>query len=107
MTRQMEALLMIANHPILKPSLLHRINIERETVDWEGVSDGKSGGEKAALSWAWCIWNDRQIPEHKSEDYLASKEQFWRDPFEGFGVMNIDLQIAILKALAYRWNARG
>lgn len=105
MTKQMEALLMIAKNPVVSRILMPAINIESEEVRWEAVSvGGLSGGEKAAISWAWCVWNDRQIPEMKSEDYTASREEFWRDPFEGFGTMNRDLQTTILAALAHRWG---
>ena len=102
MTKQMEAVLMIAEHPLMKHRLLPRIDVKNESIDWEGAADGMSGGEKALISWAFCIWNDTQIPHDEHENELVSIAGFWRDPFEGFGVMGPDLQLLVLKALAHR-----
>lgn len=103
MTKQMEAFLMIAKNPVIWSIMEPIIDLKNESVFFDRLSVGVlSGGQKAAVSWCWCIWNDRQIPEQKSEDWRASKEEGWRDPLEGFGVMNRELQIAVLNALAHR-----
>jgi hypothetical protein len=104
MTKQLEAVLMIASHPLLRERLLPRIDLAKERIDWDGAAAGLSGGEKALLSWAWCLWNDRQIPEVRDgdEDRGASLEAFWRDPFQGFNVMDRELQLLVVRALLHR-----
>lgn len=107
MTKQLEAILILANDPRLKPILMPIIDQENETIDWERLSYGVlSGGIKAAVSWAFCIWTDGQVPEEDLQDHKTpgpiSFANDWRDPFEGFGVMDRELQIVVLKALAHR-----
>lgn len=109
MTLQMEAILMIAKHPLIEPILLPLIDPERETIHWSRLKYGVlSGGEKAAISWAWCIWTDTQIPHGKAECELANLcDLNWRDPFDCFGVMGGSLQRTVLAALSHRWGVRS
>ncbi|OFZ81078.1 MAG: hypothetical protein A2603_05925 [Bdellovibrionales bacterium RIFOXYD1_FULL_55_31] len=91
-SRQMQAILMLAEYPMLDPILNPVIDLENETVDFSEIDYGVlSGGGKAAISWAHSIWADKVIPG-------------LRDPFDGFGVMNRDLQRLVLMALMHRWN---
>jgi len=90
---QLKAILLIANYPALKPVVLPLIDTETETIFFEDLSYGSlSGGIKTAVTWIYCIWTDE----------LPPREWGWRDPFEGFGVMDAELQKLILKAMAYR-----
>jgi hypothetical protein len=74
MTRQLEAVLMIAEAvPSVRNRLLAVIDQRNETIYWEDLNYGVlSGGEKAAVSWAYAVWTDAPVPDG------------WRDPFEGF-----------------------
>ena len=91
-SRQMQAILMLAEYPLLAPFLKPVIDVENETVDFDQIDYGLlSGGGKAAVSWAHSIWVDKVIPG-------------LRDPFDGFGVMNRDLQRLVLMALMHRWS---
>lgn len=107
MTRQLEAVLIIARHPVMEPILMPLIDLEHEEVRWDRIRSGLSGGERAAAAWAWCVWNDHQIPVTKAADWGASREEGWRDPFEGFGVMSPSLQRACLQALLHRHEYAG
>lgn len=99
MTRQVEAFLMLAEYPLLKPILIPRLDVKRETVQWHEINYGVlSGGQRTALSWAWCIWNDTGLPS----DWQEYPGYQMRDLFSSFGNMNQDLQCLILKALAHR-----
>jgi hypothetical protein len=90
-SRQMQALMMIADDPEIGQVLLSILDVQRDEVRWQDLNYGVlSGGQKATLSWAWAIWTDSSPPAH------------WRDPFEGFGVMSVSLQTAVLKALVHR-----
>lgn len=90
LSRQMQALLIIAGQSAVADILLPLLDIAHDDVCWD-VLDYKvlSGGQKAALSWAWVIWHDRVNPK-------------WRDPFDGFGIMGASLQEAVLDALKCR-----
>ena len=93
MSRQMEAVLMIAENPVIRTHFLAVIDVKREEINWDDFPYGVlSGGQKAAVSWVYAIWTDGPVPEG------------WRDPFEGFGVMNRDLQGTVIKALMHRWG---
>lgn len=102
MSKVLEAVLMIANHPVMSGHLMPRIDIEAERIDWEDAQAGLSGGQKTLLSWAWCIWNDRQIPEKESAGFSASLETGWNDSVSGFGDLEPELQALVLRALAHR-----
>lgn len=89
---------------MLEKILLPQIDTKRELIHWECLNYGVlSGGEKAAVSWARCVWNDKQVPTTPAEweEYPGYP---MRDPFEGFGIMEPDLHAAVLSALAYWWG---
>jgi hypothetical protein len=95
MTRQLEAVLMVANHPTISRIMNPVIDKDRETIRWSEINyPVLSGGERAAISWIWCIWSDAQVP----------MDTGWRDPFDGFGVLDGNLQALIMKAFAHRWG---
>jgi hypothetical protein len=108
MSKQMEALLMLANYRSIKDILMPIVDPEKEEIHWDRLEYGVlSGGQKAAISWAWCIWNDRQTPvenKHDDPNYCIFDGKP-RDPFEGFGVMDRELQALIAKALLHRYSA--
>ena len=91
MSNQLRAVLLIAEHPAISHVMLPLIAIAREDIDWRSLNYGVlSGGQKAAVSWLYSIWTDGPVPKG------------WRDPFEGFGVMDRKLQLLVLQALATR-----
>jgi hypothetical protein len=49
---------------------------------------GLSGGQKAAVSWAYAIRTAKLPPEN------------WRDPFEGFSILDMDMQAFVLRVFA-------
>lgn len=49
---------------------------------------GLSGGQRAAISWAAAIWQAEFPPEN------------FRDPFEGFSVMDLEMQAFVLRVFA-------
>jgi hypothetical protein len=108
MTRQMEAILIIASDPRLKAILSPIIDQENEEIHWEKLNYGVlSGGIRTAVSWAFCIWTDGQVPRSAYDDNQTLPdpmclENGWRDPFEGVGMMDRSLQVLVLKALAHR-----
>lgn len=98
---------MIANYPAVKPHLLPYIDEAKEDIHWDKMGyGGLSGGVKTAISWAYCIWTDRAIPsvylEGNPKDDDSDFIRNWRDPFEGFGAMDSELQMLCLNALAHR-----
>ncbi len=105
MSNQMKALMMLANHPRLEHILAPAIDVKREEFHWRKINYGVlSGGQKVALSWAYCIWEDKQIPEWNESD---AKEKFAlrdgvRDPIAAFGVLDRELQVLMLQALLVR-----
>lgn len=102
MSRQLEAVLMIAEYPSVKPYLMPIVDKEHEQVHWDRLNYGVlSGGLKAAVSWAWCIWTDTQVPRVEA-DWREYPGYPMRDPFEGFVVMDAELQFIVLQALAHR-----
>lgn len=103
MTNQMEAILILASDSRLKAILVPIIDQKNEQIHWDRLGGGHSGGIKAALSWAYCIWTDMQISDDKHGDEVVNiMDAYWRDPFEGFGMMDRTLQVLVLKALAHR-----
>jgi hypothetical protein len=107
LSRQMEAILILASHPLLQPILSPVIDLKSESVDFGRIDYGVlSGGAKTAIAWAWCIWKDEQIPEHSDgdKDFHFTIREGVRDPFSRFGVMERRLQLLITKALLHRWS---
>ena len=85
----------LCTHPLIERLVKPYYNRECETVRFRDINYGVlSGGEKAALSWAYGIWTNEMPPKG------------WRDPFEGFGVMSEDLQKIIIEAMALRNGLR-
>lgn len=95
---------MLASDPRLNAILMPLIDQKNETIDWARLNVGVlSGGIKAAVAWAACIWTDMQIPTDKyGDEYVNIMDAHFRDPFDGFGVMDRSLQVLVLKALAHR-----
>lgn len=110
MSKQMEALLMIAKHPLMKPIMMPHIRIDTEDADFNAMVRGRSGGEKAVLAWAWALWKDEQVPASNEgeADFIFHKGDGGsaRDPFSGFGAMDTELQLLCLTAFAHRWGLK-
>jgi hypothetical protein len=60
----------------------------RRTTPENWNTGGLSGGQKAAVSWAYAIRQAKLPPEN------------FRDPFEGFSVLDMDMQAFVLRVLA-------
>ena len=93
----MRAVLIICENPRIGARVKPYLNIERDTMDWEGlmaVNKGADGGLKTALSWMYCLWCDN----------LPPKSFKLRDPFDGFGSLDRDVQLLIIKAMASRYE---
>ena len=91
----MKAVLIIAEHKELGKILTPLLNIERDEIDWERLNKYEgtlSGGFRAAISWAVCLFCDEVPPE----------DWGYRDPFGSFGAMDRELQALVMKALALR-----
>lgn len=87
----MKAVLVLAQHkyfgPIIKPAL----DVERDSVDWTALGyGGQSGGTQTLISWCYCLFCDE----------LPPKEWGYRDPFEGFGSLDRDIQVLLFQAQA-------
>lgn len=104
MSRQTQAIEILLQHPLFERLLGPVYNAERETCQFHLIHYGVlSGGERAAISWAWAIWEDRQVPKREADpDWKEWPGYLMRDPFEGFGVMDTALQILVLRAFARR-----
>ena len=93
MTKQLKAILIIAENPKLKKIFDPVIDIDRKMINWDAINySSLSGGEKTAVSWAYSIWTDSQPPNEKG----------FRDLFEDFASLDREIQQAILTALAFR-----
>ena len=91
MSSHVKAMIVLLEHPLFERLLKPILVLERASVEWDCLSYGElSGGEKAALSWAYGIWTGGPVPKG------------WRDPFEGFGVMDAQLQRTIMNAMFTR-----
>lgn len=81
----------VASDPELKRKALPYIDIERQSIDWDGIfSNDFGGGHLAALTFAKAIWCDR----------VATKG----DPFDRAFAMDFCLRKIVLEALAIRWS---
>jgi hypothetical protein len=99
---QIKAIEILLEHPIYQHFLGPVYDRNNQTCHFDKINYGVlSGGERAAISWAFAIWEDKQPPK---QDYQDWPGYLMRDPFEGFGVMQTDLQQIILRAFAYRWG---
>lgn len=89
----MKPILILCNHPSLKPIILPTINIERDSIDWERLGyHGQSGGVQTVISWMYCLFCDS----------LPPKEWNYRDPFDGFFALDREIQILVFEAFAIR-----
>lgn len=67
------------------------MNVQRREVDWQSIfRHDLSSGHRAALIWAKICWLDE----------MPAKA----DPFDRFFSMDQTLRLAVLEALAIRWN---
>lgn len=109
MTKQLEAVLMIAKHPLVVDAMLPVIDEKNEQIDFNRINYGVlSGGGKALVSWAWCIWKDQQVCETNEGDteFKFHLKMGIRDPFEGFCALEPALQALVLRALATRHGVK-
>lgn len=104
MSKQIEAIEILLGHPLFKRFLGPVFDAQLENLHLDRINYGVlSGGEKAAISWAWVIWMDKQAPKSK-KDWQEWPGYQLRDPFEGFGVMDETLQEIVLRAYIHRWS---
>ena len=74
----------------LKLKAFPHIDLERESINWDGIfSNDFGGGHLAALQFAKALWCDR----------VATKG----DPFDRAFAMDMVLRRTVLEALAIRW----
>jgi len=76
----------LAEHPSLMDFLDVLATGRAAPKDWN--TRGLSGGQKAAVSWAYAIRAAKLPPET------------FRDPFEGFSILDLEMQAFILRVLA-------
>ena len=75
----------------LKRKALPHIDIERYSIDWDGIfSNDFGGGHMAALVFAKALWCD----------CVTTKS----DPFDRAFAMNPTLMRAVIEAIAIRWS---
>lgn len=81
----------VLSDPELKCKAFPYINLENESIDWDGIfSNDFGGGHSAALIFAKAIWCDR----------ITTKG----DPFDRAFAMDFTLRRTVLEALAIRWS---
>ena len=105
MTSQMRALLIIAAEPAVSATLLPAIDFERERFDWSKIDPRMLAEEQAAaIAWVWNICKDVQFAETNTGDLAlqARRPKGLPDPFEAFGKLSRETQVAITKALLAR-----
>lgn len=94
MTKYLESILMIAEHPVLSNHFLPYIDVTKEEVDWERLPySALSGSQQVAISWAYSLWTD-DPPSTRGYRHL----------FDGFGGLDHDLQLTILRAVIHRYG---
>lgn len=106
MSRQVEALKMLLTDELFQRLLGPVFDAKGEMCHFDRIPYGVlSGGERAAISWAYAIWEDRRPPTRESDtDWKEWPGYLMRDPFEGFGVMDWTRQQLVLEAYAWRWD---
>ena len=94
MSRELRAVCHInLKHAELERKAFPLINLERESVDWDGIfNEDYGGGHLAALRFAKAIWCDR----------VTTKG----DPFDHAFAMDLPLRRTVLEALAIRWGLK-
>ena len=81
----------VLSSPELTRKALPHINIERESIDWDGVfSNDFAGGHLAAMTIAKALWCDQ----------ITTKG----DPLDRAFAMDLKLRQAVLVAIAIRWG---
>lgn len=89
----MKAVLVIAQHKEIGAILNPLIDLDREEIHWERLSYAVlPGGYQTALSWVYCVFCDGVPP----------LDWNFRDPFDNFALMDRDIQILCMQALALR-----
>jgi hypothetical protein len=89
---QMQAVLLILDaDPYLKEHIEPFIDFRNETISWEPILKMSFGsGHRAAVSWMYGLWTDELRPGS--------------NPFDAALSMGPGLQLATLKAMAFRWG---
>lgn len=92
MSRELRAVChIVLTHHELKRKAFPYINLERESIDWDGIfTNDFGGGHLAALQFAKALWCDR----------VATKG----DPFDRAFAMDLPLRRTVMEALAIRWG---
>jgi hypothetical protein len=92
MSRELRAIChIVLKHAELKRKAFPHINLENESINWEGIfNEDYGGGYLAALQFAKALWCDR----------VATKG----DPFDRAFAMDLPLRRTVLEALAIRWG---
>lgn len=107
MSKQTEAIEILLTDSLYARILGPAFNRERETLHFDQIDYGVlSGGERAAISWAFAIWEDKQSPKLE-KDWQEWPGYEMRDPFSSFGVMDFFRQKVVLRAFAHRWGVRS
>lgn len=89
----MQAVQVLCKKQAISKILTPLMYIERDAIDWGLISyHALPGGYQTAISWAFVLFCDRMPP--------ADWE--YRDPFDSFSVMDRDLQVFVLEAMAVR-----
>lgn len=91
-SRELRAVLAIFNvDEELKRKALPFVDIDRESIDWDGVLDNDyGGGHGAAIKWSQAVWGDC-VPEGA-------------DLFCRAFAMDDRLRHSVIRALAIRWG---
>ncbi len=91
MSSYVKAMQVLLGHPLFERLLGPIFHPGNESIEWSALNYGVlSGGEKAAISWAYSIWCNGPVPKG------------WRCPFEGYGTMDVQLQRLVVMALLTR-----
>ncbi len=95
LSMQMRAVLLIFNaDPYLMEAVSPYINLETESISWEGLFRIPfRRGHKAAAQWALAIWCDEPL----------NHVNFFKSAIS----MSPNLKVAVLEALCLRWGLRG
>ena len=87
----LSVLLIMSADFYLQESTRQHINVADKAINWSALFKlPLSEAHKAALIWAYCIWNE-EIPSGMN-------------PFAVATAMGPELQRAILEALKFRWG---
>lgn len=92
MSQELKAVYKILSaDPELKRKALPHVDVERQSINWDGIfSNDFGGGHMAALIFAKAIWCDA----------ITTKG----DAFDRAFAMDLRLRRVVLEALAIRWS---